>query len=50
MIAIIAALVSGFALLLFVFVRAAIKNASQDEETKLRLTKLKGSWKRALTG
>jgi tyrosine-protein kinase Etk/Wzc len=50
MIAIIAALASGFALLLFVFVRAAIKNASQDEETKLRLTKLKGSWKRALTG
>jgi tyrosine-protein kinase Etk/Wzc len=50
MIAIIAALASGFALLLFVFVRAAIKNASQDEETKLRLTKLKGSWKRALSG
>jgi tyrosine-protein kinase Etk/Wzc len=50
MIAIITALASGFALLLFVFVRAAIKNASQDEETKLRLTKLKGSWKRALSG
>jgi tyrosine-protein kinase Etk/Wzc len=50
MIAIIAGLASGFALLLFVFLRAAIKNASQDEETKLRLTKLKGSWKRALTG
>ena len=50
MIAIIAALASGFALLLFVFVRAAIKNASQDEETKFRLTKLKGSWKRALSG
>ena len=50
MIAIIASLASGFALLLFVFVRAAIKNASQDEETKLRLTKLKGSWKRALSG
>jgi tyrosine-protein kinase Etk/Wzc len=50
MIAINAALASVFALLLFVFVRAAIKNASQDEETKLRLTKLKGSWKRALSG
>ena len=50
MIAIMATLASGFALLLFVFVRAAIKNASQEEETKLRLNKLKGSWKRALSG
>jgi uncharacterized protein involved in exopolysaccharide biosynthesis len=49
MIAIIATLASGFALLLFVFVRAAIKNASQDDETRLRLNKLKGSLKRALS-
>jgi uncharacterized protein involved in exopolysaccharide biosynthesis len=48
MIAIIATLASGFALLLFVFVRSALKNASQDEETKLKLSTLKGSWQRAL--
>ena len=48
MIAVIAALASGFALLLFVFVRSALKNASQDEETKLRMAALKGSWNRAL--
>ena len=48
MIAIVAALASGFALLLFVFVRSALKNASQDEETKLRMAALKGSLQRAL--
>ena len=48
MIAIIAALASGFALLLFVFVKSALKNASQDEEAKLRMAALKGSWHRAL--
>lgn len=48
MIAIIATLASGFALLLFVFVRSALKNASQDEETKLRMAALKDSWNRAL--
>ena len=48
MIAIIATLVSGFALLLIVFVRSALKNASQDEYTKLRMDALKGSWNRAL--
>jgi tyrosine-protein kinase Etk/Wzc len=48
MIAIIATLASGFALLLFVFIRSALKNASQDEETKLRMAALKGSWQRAL--
>ena len=48
MIAIIAALASGFALLLFVFARSALKNASQEEETKLRMAALKGSWQRAL--
>jgi len=47
MIAIIATLASGFALLLFVFIRSALKNASQDEETKLRMAALKGSWRRA---
>ena len=48
MIAVIAALASGFALLLFVFIRSALNNASQDVETKLRLAALKGSWHRAL--
>jgi uncharacterized protein involved in exopolysaccharide biosynthesis len=48
MIAIIATLASGFALLLFVFVRSALKNESQDKETKLRIALLKGSWNRAL--
>lgn len=48
LIAVIATLASGFALLLFVFVRSAIKNASQDEETKLKIQALKGSWKSAL--
>ena len=48
MIAIIATLASGFALLLFVFIRSALKNASQDEETKLRMAALKGSWHRAM--
>ena len=48
MIAIISALAAGFALLLFVFVRSALKNASQDEETKYRMASLKGSWQRAI--
>ena len=48
MIAIIATLASGFALLLFVFIRSALKNASQDEETKLKLSTLRGSWQSAL--
>ena len=48
MIAIIATLASGFALLLFVFIRRALKNASQDEETKLKLYALRGSWQKAI--
>jgi tyrosine-protein kinase Etk/Wzc len=48
MIAIIVAMAAGFALLLFVFVRSSLKNASQDEETKLRMAALKGSWHRAM--
>ena len=47
-IAMIATLACGFALLLFVFVKSALKNASQDEEAKLRMAALKGSWHRAL--
>ena len=48
MITIIAALASGFALLLFVFLRSALKNAAQDEGTKLKLSSLRGSWQSAL--
>jgi uncharacterized protein involved in exopolysaccharide biosynthesis len=48
MIAIIATFASGFALLLFVFVRSALNNSSKDEETKRRLATLKGSWERAV--
>jgi uncharacterized protein involved in exopolysaccharide biosynthesis len=48
MIAIITALASGLVLLLFVFLRSALHNVSQDEDAKRRLASLKGSWKRAI--
>lgn len=48
MIAMIATLSSGFALLLFVFVRGALKSATKDDKTKRRLAALKGSWQRVL--
>jgi uncharacterized protein involved in exopolysaccharide biosynthesis len=48
LIAIIATLASGFALLLFVFVRSAIRNASQDPETNDRIQALKKSLKNAM--
>jgi tyrosine-protein kinase Etk/Wzc len=47
-IAITATLVSGFALLLFVFLRSALKNSLQGSETKLKLSALRESWHRAL--
>jgi tyrosine-protein kinase Etk/Wzc len=47
-IAIIATLATGFALLLFVFIRQALRNASQDEESAQKLTALKASWRKAL--
>jgi tyrosine-protein kinase Etk/Wzc len=47
-IAIIATLVSGFALLLFVFLRQALKNVSRDEEAAKKLNHLKASWKKAI--
>jgi tyrosine-protein kinase Etk/Wzc len=47
-IAFIATLASGFVLLLFVFVRSALKNATQDKATKLKIASLKGSWNRAM--
>ena len=48
MIAIIAALASGFTLLLFVFIRSALKSASQNQETQNRVSALQASWKKAL--
>ena len=48
LIAIIATLASGFALLLFVFLRSAIRNASQNPETNNRIQALKKSWKNAM--
>lgn len=47
LIAIIATLVAGFALLLFVFVRNALRNAFQDESTKAKLEALQKSWQSA---
>jgi uncharacterized protein involved in exopolysaccharide biosynthesis len=47
-IAMISTLASGFALLLFVFVRSALKNASQNEETNRKLIAIKGSFQRAV--
>jgi tyrosine-protein kinase Etk/Wzc len=48
MIAVISALAAGLVLLLYVFIRNTLKNVSQDEETKLRIASLKGSWRRAI--
>ena len=48
LIAVIATLASAFALLLFVFVRQALRNAGGDQETAGKLAQLKTSWLRAL--
>jgi uncharacterized protein involved in exopolysaccharide biosynthesis len=48
LIAIIATLATGFALLLFVFVRQALRNAGGDAETAGKVAALKSSWRRAL--
>lgn len=48
LIAVIAVLASGFALLLFVFIHQAIRGAGSDEETASKLAQLKSSWQRAL--
>jgi uncharacterized protein involved in exopolysaccharide biosynthesis len=48
LIAIIATLASGFALLLFVFVRNTFKNAAQDEGTKIKIASIQSSWRRAV--
>jgi len=48
LIAIIATLASGFALLLFVFVRQALANAGQDSDSAQKMAALKASWRKAL--
>jgi uncharacterized protein involved in exopolysaccharide biosynthesis len=48
LIAIIATLAAGFALLLFVFIRQALRNAGQDPESASKLARLQASWRKAL--
>jgi tyrosine-protein kinase Etk/Wzc len=48
LIAILATFAAGFALLLFVFVRQALRNGIKNEETAGKLTQIKKSWYRAL--
>lgn len=47
-IAVLATLASGFVLLLFVFVRQALRNAAQDAEAATKLQNLRAAWDRAL--
>ncbi|MGV0960283.1 MAG: Wzz/FepE/Etk N-terminal domain-containing protein [Limnohabitans sp.] len=48
LIAIIAALATGFALLLFIFIRQALRNAGSDSETAQKIATLQASWHKAL--
>jgi len=48
LIAVIATLAAGFALLLFVFIRQALRNAGQDAATASKLATLQTSWRKAL--
>ena len=47
-IAAISALASGFALLLFVFIRQALRGAGSDEASAQKLQNLRAAWRRAL--
>ncbi len=47
-IAIIATLAAGFALLLYVFIRQAMRNAEQDPEAAKKIAALQTSWRKAL--
>jgi uncharacterized protein involved in exopolysaccharide biosynthesis len=47
-IVIIATLASGFALLLFVFIRQALKIATKNQESATKLNQLKASWQKAI--
>jgi tyrosine-protein kinase Etk/Wzc len=48
LIAIIATLAAGFALLLFVFIRQALRNSIQNSESANKLASIQASWRRAL--
>jgi tyrosine-protein kinase Etk/Wzc len=48
LIAVLTTLATGFALVLFVFVRQAVRNASRDEEAAEKLSELRRAWARAL--
>jgi uncharacterized protein involved in exopolysaccharide biosynthesis len=48
MIAVLTTLATGFALLLFVFVRQAVRNAAQDADSAAKLNRLQQAWARAL--
>jgi uncharacterized protein involved in exopolysaccharide biosynthesis len=43
-----ASLATGFALLLFVFIRQALRNASQDSESAQKLSAIQAAWRKAL--
>ena len=48
LIAVLATLASGFVLLLYVFIRQALRNGAQDQETATKLQALRQSWRKAL--
>lgn len=48
LISILATLLTGFTLLLFVFVRQALRNAGNDAETASKLATLNSAWRKAL--
>jgi uncharacterized protein involved in exopolysaccharide biosynthesis len=48
LITLIAALAAGFALMLFVFIRQALRNASQDAESAQKLSAIQSAWRQAL--
>jgi uncharacterized protein involved in exopolysaccharide biosynthesis len=48
LIAIMASLATGFALLLFVFIRHALRNATQNDESAQKLLALKAAWRKAI--
>jgi tyrosine-protein kinase Etk/Wzc len=48
LIAVIATLATGFALLLFIFIRQALRNAGGNTQTAQKMATLKASWRKAL--
>lgn len=48
LVTIMATLAAGFALLLFVFIRQALRNASQDAESAQKLSAIQTAWRKAL--